>query len=150
MVHRLSCSEAFGIFLDQGLNMCPALAGRFFTTEPPGKPSTLILSTLLFHIVTQKVVQCSGNHRGLVAKDLLPVVAQSPLTTVGSGAASPASVPLRIVMVNRSVRVPSPCHPRPCPFPTGCRTLQKATTNDWICSQSWILFVLPLFIQDKG
>ena len=29
-----------GIFLMQGLNLCPALAGGFFTTEPPGKPRT--------------------------------------------------------------------------------------------------------------
>ena len=33
-----------GIFLTQGLNLrllllCPALAGRLFTAEPPGKPS---------------------------------------------------------------------------------------------------------------
>ena len=27
-----------GIFLTQGLNRVPCLAGRFFTTEPPGKP----------------------------------------------------------------------------------------------------------------
>ena len=27
-----------GIFLTQGLNPSPTLAGRFFTTEPPGKP----------------------------------------------------------------------------------------------------------------
>ena len=33
---RLSCSVARGIFLDQGLNPSPALAGRFSTTEPPG------------------------------------------------------------------------------------------------------------------
>ena len=39
LVHRLSCSEAHVIFLDQGLNpVSPALAGGFFTTEPPGKP----------------------------------------------------------------------------------------------------------------
>jgi len=38
-VYRLICSAAHGIFLDQGLNpVSPALAGRFFTTEPPGKP----------------------------------------------------------------------------------------------------------------
>ena len=37
--HRLSCPEACGIFLDRGLNpLSPALAGRFFTTEPPGNP----------------------------------------------------------------------------------------------------------------
>ena len=34
----LSCSAACGIFLDQGSNLSPALAGRFFTTEPPGRP----------------------------------------------------------------------------------------------------------------
>ena len=37
----LSCSAACGIFLDQGTNLSllhlPALAGGFFTTEPPGK-----------------------------------------------------------------------------------------------------------------
>ena len=40
LVHRLiSCFMACGIFLDQGLNLCYlALAGRFFTTETPGKP----------------------------------------------------------------------------------------------------------------
>ena len=39
VVYRLSCSAARGIFLDQGLNpMSPALAGRFFTTEPLAKP----------------------------------------------------------------------------------------------------------------
>ena len=39
VVHRPSCSVVRGIFLDQGLNLCsPALAGRFFTTEPPVKP----------------------------------------------------------------------------------------------------------------
>ena len=36
--HRLSCCTARGIFPDQGLNPSPALAGGFFTTEPPGKP----------------------------------------------------------------------------------------------------------------
>ena len=29
--------------------MCPALAGRFFTTEPPGKPMLLLLLLLLSH-----------------------------------------------------------------------------------------------------
>ena len=37
---RLSCSEACGIFLDQGSNPFP-LAGRFLTAGPPGKPPTL-------------------------------------------------------------------------------------------------------------
>ena len=38
VAHRLICSAACGIFPDQGSNLCPALAGGFFTTEPPGKP----------------------------------------------------------------------------------------------------------------
>ena len=37
VVQELSCS--CGIFLGQGLKLVsPALAGRFFTTEPPGRP----------------------------------------------------------------------------------------------------------------
>ena len=39
--HGLSCSVACGIFPDQGWSC--ALAGRFFTTEPPGKPCAPIL-----------------------------------------------------------------------------------------------------------
>ena len=40
MVHRLSCSVACGIVPDQGSfdPMSPALAGRFFTTDPSRKP----------------------------------------------------------------------------------------------------------------
>ena len=38
MVHWLSSPVAFGIFLDQELNLCLlALAGMFFINEPPGK-----------------------------------------------------------------------------------------------------------------
>ena len=33
VMHRLSCLEAWGIFEDQG---SPAVAGRLFTTVPPG------------------------------------------------------------------------------------------------------------------
>ena len=40
VVHGLSCSAGCEIFPDKGLigSMSPALAGGFFTTEPPGKP----------------------------------------------------------------------------------------------------------------
>ena len=42
MAHGPSCSAACGIFPDQGSNPCPpALAGRFSTTAPPGKPSLI-------------------------------------------------------------------------------------------------------------
>ena len=37
VAHRLSCSVACGIFLDPSTL---ALAGRFLSTEPPGKPCT--------------------------------------------------------------------------------------------------------------
>ena len=38
MAHGLSCSAACGIFPDEGSNpVCPALAGGFLTTAPPGK-----------------------------------------------------------------------------------------------------------------
>ena len=45
VLHRLSCSVAWGILLGQGLNSwLHPLAGRFFTTEPPGKPRVWILN----------------------------------------------------------------------------------------------------------
>ena len=45
VAHRFSCSMAHGIFLDQGLNIALflALAGRFLTTRPPGKPQGFAL-----------------------------------------------------------------------------------------------------------
>ena len=38
VAHRPACLSACGIFPDQGSNLCLTLAGRFFTTEPSGKP----------------------------------------------------------------------------------------------------------------
>ena len=39
VAHGTNCSAARGIFPDQDLNPCPpALADRFSTTAPPGKP----------------------------------------------------------------------------------------------------------------
>ena len=39
VAHGLSCSTTFGIFLDQGSNLCPLhWQVDSFTTEPPGKP----------------------------------------------------------------------------------------------------------------
>ena len=44
VAHRPSCSAACGIFPDQGSNpFTPALAGRFSTTVPPGKPPAVSL-----------------------------------------------------------------------------------------------------------
>ena len=46
VVHGLSCSEACGIFPDQGSELLsPSLQGRLLTTGPPEKP-TIILSCL--------------------------------------------------------------------------------------------------------
>ena len=39
-----SCSSACGIFLGQGLNPSPLLAGRFFTSEPPRKPYRVLFN----------------------------------------------------------------------------------------------------------
>ena len=39
VVQGLSCSEACGNLLRSGIEpVSPVLAGKFFTTEPPGKP----------------------------------------------------------------------------------------------------------------
>ena len=46
-----------GIFLIQGLNLCPALAGRFFTTEPPGSwSSALKISSYFWKPKRQRIV----------------------------------------------------------------------------------------------
>ena len=45
VVHGLSCSEACGILPDQGSNpVSLALAGGFFTTEPPGKSCSFVFT----------------------------------------------------------------------------------------------------------
>ena len=48
VVHGLSCFVACGIFPDHELNLSLALAGRFFTTEPPGKPLSLYIFIFKF------------------------------------------------------------------------------------------------------
>ena len=42
----LSCLVARGIFLDQGLNLSPALQGEFLSPGPPGKSSCDCFSTV--------------------------------------------------------------------------------------------------------
>ena len=51
--HGRSCSAACGIFLNQELNPSPALAGRFSTTEPPGKPCRPALNSNLPRVFHQ-------------------------------------------------------------------------------------------------
>ena len=48
--YGLSCFTARGIFPDQG-PMRPALAGRFFTTEPPGCAVEEYSKQKLFHLL---------------------------------------------------------------------------------------------------
>jgi len=66
MVHRLSCST-YGIFLDQGPNLC-LLHWQVdsFTTEPPGKPTSHI--KFLYFVVSDQAhvhlsFQSSTSHR---------------------------------------------------------------------------------------
>ena len=40
--NRLSCSKTYGIFPDQGMNLCLLHWQVDFTTEPPGKPRIFI------------------------------------------------------------------------------------------------------------
>ena len=61
-MHRLSCSKACGICPDRGLKQeSPALAGRFFTTEPPERPRRSHFSPIL-------------ETRRLRLRDVLPLV----------------------------------------------------------------------------
>ena len=50
VVHVRSCSVACGIFPDHRWNPSPALVGRFFTVEPPGKSLIPIFFLLLWHL----------------------------------------------------------------------------------------------------
>ena len=55
MAHKLSCSTAHGIFMGQGPEpVPPALAGRFFTTEPLGKSFLMVfkISQLVIVLVS--------------------------------------------------------------------------------------------------
>ena len=48
MAHGLSCSVAHGNLPGPGLEpVSPALAGRFLSTEPPGKSSALVFKKII-------------------------------------------------------------------------------------------------------
>ena len=52
VVHRLSCSVACRMLLDQGSNRSLALQGKFFTSEPPGKrPPLYPTKSLLIQLI---------------------------------------------------------------------------------------------------
>ena len=78
MTHGLSCSEACGIFLDQGPTLSHALAGRFFTTEPPGKPQTPSLYPVCSPTSSRKPTPVSPVS-SLILKDLRFPSASGPL-----------------------------------------------------------------------
>ena len=50
--HGLCCSAACEMCQDQRSNPCPAPAGGFFTSEPPGKPSLCFYLVVVFKIIT--------------------------------------------------------------------------------------------------
>ena len=67
-----SCSAACGIFPDQGSN--PALAGRFSTTAPPGKPYFIFIIYFWLHWVFVaacglSLVAVSGDYSSLQCVD---------------------------------------------------------------------------------
>ena len=68
VAHGPSCSAACGIFPDQGSKpVSPALAGRFSTTVPPGKPSNLFLqaglkNNSMFNLSTYLVCALLSHH----------------------------------------------------------------------------------------
>ena len=63
VAHRLSWSMACGIFPDRDKLMFPALAGRFFTIEPPGKPQDESILNLLWQEL--KMSLFAQKHGGL-------------------------------------------------------------------------------------
>ena len=57
MAHGLSCSKAFGIFPNPGIEpVSPALVGKFLTTGPPGKSTIFSLrnTAILFDSTSLK------------------------------------------------------------------------------------------------
>ena len=55
VVHGPSCSAACGIFPEPGLEpVSPALAGRFSTTAPPGKPHDRLILKFIWKIKAKK------------------------------------------------------------------------------------------------
>ena len=91
-----------------------------------GELSALILISLLFHFMTQKVAQDSRNHTGLVTKGLPACpssVATNPLG--GLGQLLWACVPFRTVMVNRGIGVPFPASQDPALFPLAAEPSRK-------------------------
>ena len=57
--------------------MSPALASGFFTTEPPGKPSIIILIILLVLMFCNLLLSLSSFHEHIFILDVLSVAASS-------------------------------------------------------------------------
>jgi len=63
-----NCLTACGIFLDQGPNCVPALAGGFLTIEPPGKSPRMVLFIHLFVYscwIHSQLFKLVSDHEGL-------------------------------------------------------------------------------------
>ena len=71
VAHRLSCSEACGIAPNQRSDpVSTALASRFFTTEPPGKP------TLIYKIKSLSVLNSGARFFLTVYSNIAHAVTQ--------------------------------------------------------------------------
>ena len=79
MAHRLCCSAASGTFPDQ--EMSPALAGRFFTTEPPRKPLRVVFFSF-FLFVNGKLGSLHLRHTGYGLLKLYAVLSDSVFPVV--------------------------------------------------------------------
>ena len=55
----LSCSLACGVFWTRGWTIPPTMAGRLFTTEPPGKTNILLLISIIPFIEKKKKISVS-------------------------------------------------------------------------------------------
>ena len=113
MVHGLCCSVVCGMFPDQGST--PALAGRFFTTESPGKPALPgVTEQLATNCLTHGSIcqHYSFNSFHLTLPQLRPqVMFLSSLFT--AAAAAKSRQPLHYIMgiVELSFPLPSPSLP---------------------------------------
>ena len=127
-MHGFNCSKAYGNFLAQGSNpVSPALAGGFFTTEPPGKPLSVVLS----HPFCDTVLQQPQETNASGSRDIL----SSPwLTQEEQGNSTGLNVSLRPREHLRWGRARSKCGWDRCP--DSHSILQQWSSCPWRCCLS--------------